>query len=63
MITIDFRTNPANNDVNCIYGKSTDTKPIGHYEGTPIKNGYIFYEMDTQDVYMYDGEGQEWIKQ
>ena len=41
--------------------KSTDIKPIGTYEGEPIPNGSVYLEMDTQNVYFYDGETDEWI--
>jgi hypothetical protein len=40
-------------------GKSTDTKPID----VNIPNGSVFYEMDTQNVYMYDNEENTWILQ
>lgn len=42
-------------------GKSTDTKPTDEYNNVVIENGSSFYEMDTQDLYMYDGT--TWIKQ
>lgn len=39
------------------YGMSTDTKPadIG-------MNGADFTEMDTGDVYYFDGDSGDWIK-
>ena len=40
------------------YGKSTDEKPI---EGA--QNADIFYEMDTQKVYLFDEEAQVWLEQ
>ena len=40
-------------------GKSTDTKP----ERPTDRHGSTFYEMDTQNVYMYDGETLSWIVQ
>lgn len=40
------------------YGLSTDTKPA---EG--VKNADIFYEMDTQAVYLYDEDGGQWLQQ
>mgnify|MGYP001035690635 FL=1 len=39
-------------------GKSTDEKPVGR-----IPNGSSFYEMDTGDVYMFDGDSGSWVKQ
>lgn len=39
-------------------GLSTDTKPLdGVYQGS------MFIEIDTGDVYMYDGASGEWVKQ
>ena len=40
-------------------GLSTDAKP----ELPANRNGTKFYEMDTQDAYMYDGENLTWILQ
>lgn len=44
-------------------GLSTDTKPTLEYEGLEIKNGSSFFEMDTQDVYFYDGSTNTWLPQ
>lgn len=41
-----------------IYGLSTDTKPT---EG--VENGSVFYEMDTHNVFMFDGENVQWLEQ
>lgn len=38
-------------------GKSTDAKPKA------ARNGQCFYEIDTTDIYMFDGETGEWLKQ
>lgn len=43
-------------------GLSTDEKPTTIKNGT-IENGSVFIEIDTQDVYMYDGENEEWLPQ
>lgn len=40
------------------YGKSADPKPT---EG--VKNVDMFYEMDTGDLYLFDEEAGEWLKQ
>lgn len=40
------------------YGVSTDTKPT-----KGVKNADIFYEMDTQSVYMFDADASTWLKQ
>lgn len=41
-------------------GLSTDEKPVEIENGT-IENGSVFIEIDTQDVYIYDGENKEWL--
>lgn len=38
-------------------GKSTDTKQTDR-----VPNGSIFFEMDTSDVYMFDGDTGTWVK-
>ena len=40
-------------------GLSTDEKPTTIGE-EPIPNGTAFIEIDTQDVFIYDSENQEW---
>ena len=37
---------------------STDTKPT-----TGIRNGSSLIEIDTSDVYLFNEEGSEWVKQ
>ena len=44
---------------NDYVGLSTDTKPTGK----EVKNGAVFYEIDTQTAYMYDAENEQWIPQ
>ena len=41
-------------------GLSTDTKPTSLIGGN-IDNGSTFIEIDTQDVYIYDGKSKEWL--
>lgn len=41
-------------------GLSTDTKPTESFEGQPICENSLFLELDTGDVYYYDGE--DWNK-
>ncbi len=60
MITLD------KSDVNeplSFKGLSTDTKPTVKYLSIPIPNGSTFFEMDTQDVYFYDGDSDSWLPQ
>jgi hypothetical protein len=40
-------------------GKSSDTKPILKAN----RHGSTFYEMDTQEAFMFDGEILDWIQQ
>lgn len=44
-------------------GLSTDTKPTENYGSLPILNGSSFFEMDTQEVYFYDGATNTWLSQ
>lgn len=39
-------------------GLSSDEKPT-----KGVGNGSVFYEMDTQEVYMFDQATSTWIKQ
>ena len=41
-------------------GLSTDTKP-SQIDENIIENGSVFIEIDTQNVYIYDGVSKEWI--
>lgn len=41
-------------------GLSTDEKPI-QIEENIIENGSVFIEIDTQDVFIYDGENETWL--
>lgn len=38
-------------------GMSTDTKPVYN-----VPNGSLFYEIDTSDIFFFDGDGEEWVK-
>lgn len=40
-------------------GLSTDTKPTT-IEDKKIDNGSVFIEIDTQKIYFYDLENEEW---
>lgn len=44
-------------------GLSTDTKPTVKFNDLKIVNGSTFFEMDTQDVYFYDGGSDTWLDQ
>lgn len=44
-------------------GLSTDTKPTVKYDDLKIINGSTFFEMDTQQVYFYDGATDSWLEQ
>lgn len=52
---------------NSFYGLSTDTKPTTYKtpagQTEPVPNASIFYEMDTQKVFMFDAAGSRWIEQ
>lgn len=40
-------------------GLSTDDKPTTIENGT-IENGSVFIEIDTSNVYIFDGENKKW---
>lgn len=40
-------------------GLSTDEKPI-EMNGNKVDNGSVFVEMDTQKLFFYDLENEEW---
>ena len=44
-------------------GLSTDTKPTVSFEGLKLTNGSTFFEMDTQNVYFYDQDVEDWLDQ
>lgn len=44
-------------------GLSTDTKPTVKYDDLAIINGSTFFEMDTQQVFFYDGATDDWLEQ
>lgn len=43
-----------------LVGLSTDEKPVGLFDGQPIKNGSSFLEIDTANCFLYDEENSEW---
>lgn len=55
----------GNNDISTFSfkGLSSDSKPTEIFDGTVIKNGSAFFEMDTQEVYFYDGDSKTWLAQ
>lgn len=40
------------------YGLSSDVKPVEE-----ANNAEVFYEMDTQKVFLFDKDGAEWLEQ
>jgi hypothetical protein len=44
-------------------GLSDDTKPTVSFQGLEVTNGSTFFEMDTQNVYFYDKESENWLAQ
>ena len=41
------------------FGKSTDSKPTD----SSVGNGSFFLEIDTGELYIFDGEAKVWCKQ
>ena len=46
-------------------GLSTDTKPLTYTDENAnefkVDNGSVFIEIDTQEVFIYDGENKTWL--
>ena len=64
MITIYKTDNIKNTEEGQVmYGElrglSTDTKPT-EFESKIIGNGSVFIETDTQKLYFFDADSQEW---
>ena len=63
MITYDVNKQIGNEAELAFKGLATDTKPTGSYDGYNLMNGSSFFEMDTQDVYFYNGATDSWLAQ
>ena len=50
--------NGGHRSQNEYYGLSTDEKPKAD-----VRNADIFYEMDTQAVFLFDEDNQNWVEQ
>ena len=60
MVTVD---KSSMNEPLSFKGLSSDTKPTVKWGSSPILNGSTFLEMDTQEVYFYDGGTDTWLAQ
>lgn len=63
MISYSVEANHVDDSTFKFKGLSTDTKPTGSFEGKKIANASSFFEMDTQNVYFYDGATSDWLSQ
>lgn len=63
MISYDVKKYETGDALYSFKGLSTDTKPTGSYNNFNIANGSTFFEMDTQEVYFYDGDTDSWLAQ
>ena len=52
----------AADGVSGFAGFSTDTKPTRVFNGLEVVNGSTFIEMDTGEVFWFDGDSGTWIK-
>lgn len=50
-------TTPAGSNIWDVRGLSTDEKPLN------VPNGSTFYEMDTGNVFMFNEDAKQWLKQ
>ena len=55
MVTLGKASYQSQTRVSEFYGLSTDNKPTEN-----VENGSTFYCMDTQQLYMWDKQGQVW---
>lgn len=62
MITLNKYADQPNKAYIELYGLSTDKKPIEKFKNTLIKNGSIYYEMDTKKAFIYDEENHRWLE-
>lgn len=62
MITIASKAR-GSKEPHEFFGLSTNEKPTDKFNGVPVTNGSVFYEMDTKKVYMFDEENKVWIEQ
>ncbi len=46
-----------NDKAKTYYGTSNDVKPINQYIG----NGSVFIELDTNNIFLFDEENQQWL--
>lgn len=60
MITLNKYADKPDKAYIELYGLSTDNKPIEKFKNTLLKNGSIFYEMDTKKAFIYDEENHQW---
>lgn len=58
MVTLSKASYQNQTRISEFIGLSTDVKPDSN-----VGNGSTFYCMDTQQLYMYDEQGQQWILQ
>lgn len=63
MISYSVKAQKAGDFEFAFKGASTDTKPTGVCDNMTIANGSTFFEMDTQEVYFYDGANSDWFAQ
>ena len=63
MISIDEFRGVKNVQTMKLMGLSTDEKPIKTFNCHKIKNASLFYEMDTNDAFLYDEENNVWLPQ
>ena len=57
MVTTDNTNHPIT-----FKGLSTDTKPVLKWGDIDLRNGDQFLEMDSGDVYFYNGDNNSWIQ-
>lgn len=55
MITVDNTNHPIT-----FKGKTSDIKPTDRWGDIDIRNGDVFLEINTGEVYFFDGDTKTW---
>lgn len=61
MVTATRSEGNNENSTFAFKGLSSDSKPTGTWEGSIIKNGSSFFEIDTQNIKFYDQSSDAWV--
>lgn len=63
MLTVSKIEGHYNSQILEFSGLSTDEKPTEYFDSLPIINGSEFFEIDTGNLFKFNGENHEWVLQ